>query len=250
MDKLYITVLAGGMGKRMQSDTPKVLHLVKGKVMIVRLIKEIIKMDPVQILIVVGKFRDEIKNEIEKTINDNRITYVDQVNPLGTGDAVKSTLSYFNVSGKIHNIILNGDVPMIEYITIKEIYDHYLKNNSKLLITSIHLKNPSGNGRIIIDKSNCFKEIIEEKDCAPEQRLLTLVNCGIYVCDSEVLTYCIPKITNNNASGEYYLTDIVKIYSEMLGQKIDLFILAPEKEMEIFNINTKEQLHYLESIVF
>lgn len=130
MNKLYITILAGGLGKRMQSNLPKVLHQVKGQAMIVRLIYQIIKLNPEKILIVVGKYRDIIQQEIEKNIMDSRIFYVDQLVPNGTGDAVKCTLPYFE-NDNIDNIILNGDVPMIQYTTIKDIYDCY-SNNSTL----------------------------------------------------------------------------------------------------------------------
>lgn len=242
---LYVTILAGGLGKRMQSNLPKVLHKVKGEAMIVRLIKQILFLDPSKILIVVGKYREIIQTEIEKQINDSRIHYVNQENALGTGDAVKCTLSHFD-KNNITNIILNGDVPMLKYQTISEIYQSYLIQKSKFLITSINLSNPTGNGRIIMDNNNSFSEIIEEKDCTETQKQITLVNCGIYVCDSDVLTILIPKITNHNAQNEYYLTDLVKLFKEQAYGNVQLFILSKEQEIEIYNVNTKEQLQYIE----
>lgn len=249
MSKLYVTILAGGIGKRMQSDISKVLLMVKGETMIVRLVKQVFNLKPDKIIIVVGKFRNQIKIEVEKYIKDDRIVYANQDKPLGTADAVKSTLPEFYNEPIINNIILNGDVPLIQYSTIKEIYDHYLKNNSKLLITSINLSNPTGNGRIIIDSNGNFKKIVEEKDCNAKQKLLTIVNCGIYITSSDILLSCIPKIKNNNASNEYYLTDLVNIYINTINKKVDLFVLPEEKKVEIFNVNTKEQLNYLESII-
>lgn len=248
MKELYVTILAGGVGKRMQSDIPKVLHQVKGEAMVIRLLNQIIKLDPAKIIIVVGKFHIAIKNEIEKHINDNRIVYVNQPVPLGTGDAVKCTLGQFE-NNNIVNIILNGDVPMLQYSTIKEIYESYLQKQSKFLITSVNIDNPTGNGRIFKDINGNFKEIIEEKDCNPEQKLIKLVNCGIYICDSSVCLKYIPRINNNNSQNEYYLTDLVKIYLDNPSHKVDLFILPPEKEIEIYNINTKEQLLYVEKLI-
>jgi len=246
-NKLYVTILAGGNGTRMESEIPKVLHSVGDECMIVKLINQVALMNPTKILVVVGKFRHLIRAEIEKKINDDRIVYVDQPNALGTGDAVKCTLPLFldvSLSGvTITNIILNADVPLLRVKTINEIYAYYMASSCKMLITSINLANPTGNGRIIID-SGVFKEIIEEKDCNPNQKLITLTNCGIYVVDSKVLTEFIPLITNKNAAGEYYLTDLVKIYNGT-GKKIDLFVLTPDKEIEIFNVNTKQQLEYL-----
>ena len=239
---LYVTILAGGAGKRMKSDLPKVLHLVKDKPMIVRLLKQVQILNPDKIIVVVGRFHQMIQDEIERHINDQRIIYVDQETPLGTGHAVKCTLPVLGTE-HIDNIILNGDVPMIQHQTIREIYNQYLNDNAKLLITAINLANPTGNGRIIIDDNEHFKEIVEEKDCSSDQKLITLVNCGIYVCSSDVLTEFIPKIQNGNSQGEYYLTDLVKLYVEA-SHKIGLYVLPAEKEMEIYNINTKEQLYH------
>jgi len=244
MNSLWITILAGGMGKRMQSDLPKVLHVVNGETMIVRILKQVSKLNPEKILVVVGKFRDIIKSTIEQSFISDKIIYVDQPQALGTAHAVKCTLAHF--SDKVFtNIILNGDVPMLHFETIKEIYESFQQKNAKFMITTIHLANPTGNGRIIKDENDNFLEIVEEKDCNHEQKKITLVNCGIYLCQSDILTEYIPKIDNRNAQAEYYLTDLVKIYRESTNQRIDLFILPPEKEIEIYNVNTKEQLIHL-----
>jgi UDP-N-acetylglucosamine diphosphorylase/glucosamine-1-phosphate N-acetyltransferase len=246
MYKLYVTILAGGMGKRMQSNLPKVLHQVKGKAMIVRLLQQVLHLKPDKILIVVGKFHQEIQDEIEKNISDPKIYYINQPNPHGTGDAVKCTLNQL-IDDNIVNIILNGDMPMVQYQTIKEIYDYYLTKKSNFLITSINLSNPSGNGRIIIDESKKFKEIIEEKDCSAEQKIISLVNCGIYIISAGILKKFIPLISNSNAQSEYYLTDLVKIYTNSYTNNIELFILEQSKEIEIYNINTREQLEFIEN---
>lgn len=239
MTLLYITLLAGGIGKRMLSDLPKVLHQVKGESMIVRLIKQVSLLHPDKIIIVVGKFFSLIKDEINKCISDtSNIDYVMQDTPLGTGHAVKCTLPLLV---NCTNIILNADVPLLQYSTIQQIYSHYLNNHSNFLITAINLDNPTGNGRIILN-NNVFEAIVEEKDCNNSQKLLTLVNCGIYIVDSDLLTQFIPMIDNLNAQGEFYLTDLVKVFINYTNQSIDLFVLDQDKEKEIFNVNTKEQL--------
>lgn len=244
MNKFYVTLLAGGIGKRMNSCVPKVLHLVNGKPMIVKLIKKVIKLNPHKIIIVVGKYHSQIKEEIDLYVPENNlITYVIQEKPLGTADAVKSTLHIFNEYEIITNLILNGDIPLIHSSTLKEIYHHYLNINSKIMVTAINLDNPFGNGRIIF-KDNIFEQIIEEKDCCEEEKKVTLVNCGIYLCNSNILRKFIPKIKNNNAQNEYYLPDLIKIYKNETNKNIDLYVLSKEKQMEIFNINTPEQLMY------
>lgn len=245
---LYITILAGGLGKRMQSNMPKVLHEVKGEAMIIRIIKEVLKLDPSKIIVVVGKFYQLIKESIEMHIKDPRITYAIQESPLGTGDAVKATLPLFEKEKDITNIILNGDVPLLQYSTIKEIYDNFKNNNSNLLITCINLEPPNGHGRIVIDENNNFKEIVEEKDCDSNQYKLSLVNCGIYLSSGDVLKNFIPQIKNNNIQSEYYITDLVKLYSTETKQKVDLFVLPKEKLKEIYNVNTAQQLTDLNNL--
>lgn len=133
-EKLYVTILAGGMGKRMQSDLPKVLIKVNGEAMIVRLIKRVFPLNPAKILIVVGKFKSIIQEEIEKNIKDDKIIYIDQPIPLGTGDAVKCTLSQFNGTELVTNIILNGDVPLLQTKTINEIYSRFISLGSNFFL--------------------------------------------------------------------------------------------------------------------
>lgn len=244
MVNLVVTILAAGMGKRMESPLPKVLHRVRGEAMIVRLIKEVIKLSPYKIIVVVGIFYAEIRAAIEEHIS-MPITYIKQETALGTGHAVLCTLG--EIHGSNTNIILNGDVPLLQHSTIQELYLTHMEKKSRLTITSIRLLDPTGNGRIIIDENKSFKEIVEEKDCTDEQKKITLVNCGIYISDSLVLKEFIPKILNNNVNKEYYITDLVKIYRQETLEKINLAILPENKKTEIFNVNTKKQLEELEN---
>lgn len=242
---MYITILAGGLGKRMKSDLPKVLHKFNGKPMLVHIIETARKINPdsYKIIIVVGKYYPIIKQTIEEYTNINDIMFSFQEHPLGTGDAVKSTLDYL-VNATDTNIILNGDTPLLQADTIQDILENYYEKNSKLQITAITLNDPTGNGRIILDDNLDFKNIVEEKDCNDNERKIKLVNVGIYVVNVAVIKDLIPKITNNNAQGEYYLTDIVKLYIYQ-NNKVNLHVLSDNKTHEIINVNTKEQLDSL-----
>lgn len=252
MNHLYITILAGGLGKRMNSSIPKVLHKVNNKPMIVYIIETSLKLNPKKIMIVVGCYKDIIKETIENYIHSNIIEYTLQETALGTGDAIKSTLSTLSKSASnVNNIILNGDVPMLKYKTIRDIYQFYLDSKSQLLITTIKLKNPFGFGRICFKHTNGVNKnqfeqyqvnkIIEEKDCSLEEKLIDVVNCGIYITNKDTLLKCIPQITNNNAQKEYYITDIVHLCE---GTKL-AYILPENKFDEIYNINTEDQLNYV-----
>lgn len=240
---MIITILAGGLGKRMMSDIPKVLHTVHGIPMIVRIVTEAKKVKPTKIIVVVGKYHDIIKLTLENHGHDD-IMYAIQKETKGTGDAVKSTIDLLTRDET--NIILNGDTPLLRGETIQKIYDHFETNNSILQITTLTMDDPFGNGRCII-KNGEFEKIVEEKDCDIDERFVDLVNVGIYVAKTDIIIDLIPKITNNNAQNEYYLTDMVA-----LCKQHELFVgtyqLDQSNQLEITNVNTKEQLIELENI--
>ena len=175
------------------------------------------------------------------------IEYALQETPLGTGNAVLSTLDLLNNTDI--NLIVNGDNPLLKYNTLKNILDTFQNQNkqSKLQVTAIDSKNPFGCGRIIIS-NNKFDKIVEEKDCNIEEKKITIVNCGIYLAYGDVLKKYIPQIKNNNVQKEYYLTDLIEIYNNS-GNCVSLHILDSSKDLEMVNINTKDQLIALNDII-
>ena len=236
---LHIIVLAGGMGKRMQSDLPKVLHEIDGKPMIISILEKAIQMLPKHIYVVVRPNYAIIQNKISEYISHN-ITYIVQPIANGTGSAVKAVINLLP-NDDSPCMILNGDTPLISLDTMKKLNESF--TNYDLQITAINLDNPYGHGRIIVE-DNKFKKIVEEKDCNELEKQIKLSNTGIYMAKTSALHQCIPKIQNNNAQQEYYLTDIVQIANNM-KMNIGLYILPSEKWIEIYNINTKEQLEYV-----
>lgn len=226
-------ILAGGLGKRMNSDIPKVLHFVKNKPMIVHIIETINKINNVhKIIIVVGKYHLQIKITINSFIqNTSNIEYAYQPEPLGTGHALKCALNLVDSP----TLILNGDTPLITSETLRKVIE--FSKDKNLVVVSIRLNQPFGNGRILIENGK-FIGIVEEKDCTPEEKEIQLVNCGIYFIQTEILNELIPRIENNNSSSEYYLTDIVKLYQK----EKNIFVLEENQWREISNINTQQQL--------
>lgn len=247
MSGLIVVILAGGLGKRMNSEVPKVLHLIGDEPMLVKIIKESLKLEPEKILVVVGKYYEIIKTEIEKYILLDKIHFVFQELPLGTGDALKCCIPDLceckNNDSKI--LVLSGDVPLLKENTMKEIVRSTTDN---LCITVTSIKNPSGYGRIIKDdKSDNFIAITEEKDCTENQKLISLVNCGIYGFSRFSLLNYLPKIKNDNSQNEYYLTDIVGLLVKD-GYKVDIIEIPQNKQYEILGVNTSEQLNELNNI--
>jgi len=250
---LVVTIMAAGEGKRMQSDIPKVLHLFKNEPMLIRIIKEVYILDPKKIIVITGKFDKLIKDTLLDYLNDNiykKIIFIKQDIPNGTAGAIKSCLDKYENSEKI--LILNGDMPLIKSSLLKNIISE--KINS-LLVTK--LDNPTGYGRILYENSfnnielignNKFIGIREEKDCSEEEKLIKIVNVGIYYFESSILNKYIPMISNDNVQNEYYLTDIVKIIYNDSNNRMELntFLVEEINKYQILGVNTKEELHELE----
>ena len=243
------TIMAGGQGKRMESNIPKVLHKVNGVPMIIRIITQVLILNPKKIIIVVGKNKDHLIETINLYLTQNQrsiLKYIVQEQPLGTGHAIHCCLKYFTKYQNYYNLILNGDTPLLTADTLMGVRNYGLNHN--LTITSILMHEPSGNGRIKFENGE-FVGIIEEKDCNENEKLIKIVNVGIYFVKNTILIKYIPMITNSNASNEYYLTDLVKCYKTKNNCKIGLYEMNPTKINETLNVNTREQLEYVNQIV-
>lgn len=243
-EKLVITILAAGEGKRMKSDIPKVLHLFNGKPMLVRIIETTLLLNPKKIVIITGKYNALIKNILSTffDINNSIIEFVIQTTPLGTGDAIRCCLSCYDKGDKV--LILNGDMPLIN----KEVLEKFILNSCGFDISILvaNLLNPHGYGRIIYNEEGEFTQIIEEKDCTEEQRKVDIVNSGLYFITSEILQIYIPFIENKNAQKEYYLTDIVKIVKDKKKTQIHTYLIDEKENSIISGVNTPEELIKLE----
>ena len=233
-------ILAGGLGKRMNSELPKVLHIVNGKPMICNVIERALELRSEKILIIVGKYKEIIKKTIEEYITTEKIRYIIQQEPLGTGNAIMSCIPFLksiNTTEDEHFLILSGDVPLIKYDTL--MYLTNFKKGENCLLSFI-LENPKGYGRILSNENGEIERIVEEKDCTDIQKEITSVNCGIYSLNFKTLLLSL-KIQNKNIANEYYLTDLIELaYKD--GQPFYEFVLLKEKQNEILNINSKEDL--------
>lgn len=232
-----VIIMAGGLGKRMKSTLPKVLHTIEGVPMLARVIRQANKLNPYKILIVVGQYKPIIQETISKFISLDNIVFINQEIAKGTGHAIQCCQDYLKNVGSKPVLILSGDTPMIKSTTIEPLFYNF--NNIKLLVTT--LENPFGYGRII-ESNGKFVKIVEEKDCNDEERLVKKVNCGTYVIMSDLLCSYLPLLDNNNEQKEYYLTDIVEIIKVNEGIDIDLYELPEELQKDLVNVNTKEQL--------
>lgn len=245
-NKLNVIIMAGGLGKRMESEIPKVLHKVLDKPMIIHVIEESIKLSPKKILVVVGKYRDIIEKTIYKYF-DNLvlpIVFIYQKESLGTGHAIQCCIEELQKEYIETTLILSGDVPLLKTETMTEI----IKNINNVKIVTTELENPTGYGRIV-EINSIFEKIIEEKDASIEQKQIKKINCGIYALNTAILCKYLPYLSNNNSQKEYYLTDIIEIIKLHEHSIVDLYDIPKDKQYEIIGINTKEQLIELEKMI-
>lgn len=235
---MIVLLMAAGLSKRFMkhSDTPKVIYPINGIPMIIYIINQVLELNNVEkiFIIVNNVYYNKIKECVDNFINNNIIEYIFQDEPNGTGGAIKSTLEYIKKYND-NALIISGDTPYIKKETIQELVN---KTNS-MLITK--LDEPKHNGRIII-KNNSITEIVEFKDCNEEEKNIKYVNCGIYNFEILNLLKFIPLLNNQNKANEYYLTDIIKMMNND-NIIINYYDLEKDKQIEIYNINTMEDLH-------
>lgn len=231
---LHIVILAAGQGSRMKSDLPKVLHKIAGKPMLQHVVDTVSQLDAEGIHIIIGHGAEMVKDNIAGDVN-----WCYQEEQLGTGHAVAQALPSIPADSQV--LILYGDVPLISINTLSSLLNGSDADNIALL--TVVLENPAGYGRIIRNFEGNIKAIIEEKDASEEVKDITEVNTGILALTSNQLHKYIPLLGNNNAQGEYYLTDLIALANEF-GNKIKAH--HPQFEQEVQGVNNRLQLCELE----
>ena len=238
MNKCAI-ILAAGQGTRIKSKLPKVLHKACGKEMVNHVIDTMRASGLEDVNVIIGKGAELVK---EKTASRN-VSYSLQEEQLGTGHAVKCAKEF--LQGKKGVVaIFTGDAPLIEADTVSKLMEtHINENNFATLLTSV-IENPTGYGRIIRNNDEVEK-IVEHKDCSSEELEVKEVNAGMYCFDIESLLECLDKLSNNNAQGEYYITDVIEMLKND-NKKVGAMITDFE---ETIGVNSRAELAVVESIL-
>ncbi len=232
MKNVSAIILAAGLGTRMKSQRPKILHEIAGKPMLYCILEQLKKLNPEKIVVIVGT-----KDTMENFAGYKNIKTILQKEKKGTAHAVMQAEKEFNnYKGDI--LILNGDVPLITDTTLKNLVRVHRNSYAVLTVLTAKIKNPTGYGRII-RKDNEISKIIEELDADDYTRQIKEINTGTYCFKSNYLFSSLHKIKKNPIKGEYYLTDSVEILNQM-GAKIHPLMI--EDNDEILGINTRYQL--------
>lgn len=251
MENNIILIMAGGLGKRMNSTLPKVLFDFNKKPLIIHIIENSLKLNPFSILLIVGKYKLLIQDTIEQFINKeywDKINYIIQEEPKGTGHAIMCAKDYLSRHLNKNILILSGDTPLVDNILMEQM----LNNLMYLKICITNLQNPYGYGRMVdyINHNNSkYTKIIEEKDCNEQEKSIQIVNCGVYAFNIKLLLKYLSLITNNNKQNEYYLTQLIEIITINENIKIELLEIDNRENYKVLGINTREQLLELENII-
>ncbi len=219
----------------MKSSLPKVLHAIAGRPMLAHVLAAAEALNP-NLICIVGGFGGE---QVQTAFAEKKISWAKQEPQLGTGHAVLQALPGLPKTGI--TLVLYGDVPLIQVETLTHLVATAGQN--KLAWLTMPVADPSGFGRIVRDTQGKVREIVEDKDATPAQREIREINTGFLACPTEWLHKWLPNLRNNNAQGEYYLTDILAM---AVKENIAVETCPPQTDWEIAGVNSKDQLASLE----
>jgi bifunctional UDP-N-acetylglucosamine pyrophosphorylase/glucosamine-1-phosphate N-acetyltransferase len=233
---MNIVILAAGMGKRMQSALPKVLHPLAGKPLLSHVIDTARSLSPDTLVVIYGH-GGEI---VPERLGADDLKFARQEPQLGTGHAVMQAMP--QLSDDVPTLVLYGDVPLTSAVSLQRLLD--MAGRDKLSILTVDLPDPTGYGRIVREGGQIVR-IVEQKDASPEERAIREVNTGILVAPTAKLRQWLSTLSNNNAQGEYYLTDIV---ARAVADGVPVVSAQPDAVAETLGVNSKVQLAELERI--
>lgn len=237
---LSIVIMAAGKGTRMKSSRPKVLHKLAGRPMLAHVIGTTSTLAAQRQVVITGHGAEMVESEMRAAFAQQPLQFVRQEPQLGTGHAVQQAVPVLPDEGV--TLILNGDTPLIEASTAQALIDACRGDHLALL--TIHLPDPTGYGRIVRDTSGVkVLGIVEHKDATPEQREIHEVYTGMMAAPTAMLKRWLAGLTNNNAQGEYYLTDVVAMAQ---ADGVPVVAAQPRDEVEVLGVNSPAQLADLE----
>jgi len=231
---LDIVIMAAGKGTRMKSRLPKVLHTLAGRSLLQHVLQSVSSLGADRIITVTGHGAEQV----EAAAKAPMLQFVRQMPQLGTGHAVQQAVPMLHDEGT--TLILNGDVPLISTGTARALVE--ASGGTKLALLTIELADPSGYGRIV-RQGDAVQAIVEHKDATPEQRQIREVNTGIMAVPTVALKRWLAGLKNDNAQGEYYLTDIVAM---AVADGTPVVAAQPASEAEVLGVNSPGQLADLE----
>lgn len=236
MQQLSVVILAAGKGKRMVSDMPKVLHRVGGQPLLEHVLATASSLEAATRVVVYGHGGEAVKTACA---SETGVVWVEQAEQLGTGHAVAQALPQIEDGGVV--LVLYGDVPLTRLETLQPLVA--VARQGKLALLTVELADPRGYGRIVRNAAGQVQRIVEEKDATPEERRLREVNTGILAVSAAQLRSWVGELKNDNAQGEYYLTDVIAL-AVRDGVAVEPFTVT--EPAEVLGVNDRRQLAELE----
>ncbi len=245
---LDVLILAAGLGTRMRSDLAKVLHQLDGRPLIAHVCRTAAALAPRKVFVVIGHQGEDVKLAVLDELDEQHAEFVWQKEQLGTGHAVNSAREFLENEDSTL-LVLSGDVPMIRAETLAALIQQHHAHRGKgavCTILTVKLEDPTGYGRVVRTEEGLFEKIIEQKDASDEEKRIKEINSGIYCFDTRKLFSSLSEVKNENAQGEYYLTDVPALLS-VSGEAVSLYQHHDAHEIE--GINNRAQLADMERVL-
>ena len=233
---MNVVILAAGQGKRMRSDLPKVLHPLGGRPLLAHVLETARELGAGKICVVYGHGGEAVREALDAA----DIAWVRQEPQLGTGHAVLQTLTFLDAGAP--TLVLYGDVPLIGAATLARLVE---AAGTGLGVLTEEPEDPGGYGRIVRDADGKVLRIVEERDASDDELAIGEINTGFMAAPTAALLRWLPALSNDNAQGEYYLTDIVRL---AIGEGMAVTTARPDEDWEVLGVNSKVQLAELERI--
>jgi len=233
---LAVVILAAGKGTRMKSDFPKVLHPIAGRPMVQHVVDAAGALDPDNTVLIYGHGGDAVR----QAVTGSRLQWAEQAEQLGTGHAVAQALPHLEEDVVL---VLYGDVPLIQPQTLRDFVARV--DDQSLALMTLTLDDPSGYGRVIRDGDGKVRRVVEQKDASDDEKAVREINTGILACTRRFLNDSLPRLSNSNAQGEYYLTDLIAM---AVDAGMEVVTEQPGHAWEVDGVNDRVQLARLERV--
>ncbi len=242
--KVNVLILAAGKGTRMKSDLSKVAHLVAGKPIVSYVVDTVSSIENLDSVNVVVGYQSEL---IRSSLNYANVTFIEQLEQLGTGHAVVVGRDHFSGREDDLLIVLPGDCPLVEQESLEKLISLHQESDSSASILTTHMADPAHYGRILRAEMGTVVGIREAKDCTSSQLEITEINTGIYCFNIGLLFKMLDRVTTDNSQKEYYLTDVIHLLKES-GHIVSAYC-TPNSE-QVIGVNTRQDLALINKVLY